>query len=84
MTKPHIPLDEIRSAVESCRKCPLAEGRTQTVFGVGNPSARVLIVGEAPGKNEDLQGEPFVGAAGKYLDELLSIAGLKRSSSPTS
>ncbi len=50
MTKPHIPLDEIRSAVESCRKCPLAEGRTQTVFGVGNPSARVLIVGEAPGK----------------------------------
>lgn len=78
MTKPHIPLDEIRSAVESCRKCPLAEGRTQTVFGVGNPSARVLIVGEAPGKNEDLQGEPFVGAAGKYLDELLSIAGLKR------
>ena len=78
MTKPHVPLDEIRLAVESCRKCPLADGRTQTVFGAGNPHARVLIVGEAPGKNEDLQGEPFVGAAGRYLDELLGIAGLAR------
>ena len=67
MTKPHIPLDEIRAQVEGCRKCPLADGRTQTVFGVGNPEARVMIIGEAPGKNEDLQGEPFVGAAGKYL-----------------
>ena len=78
MHKPHIPLDEIRAQVEACRKCPLADGRTQTVFGVGNPQARVLIVGEAPGKNEDLQGEPFVGAAGKYLNELLAIAGLAR------
>ena len=57
MTKPHIPLDEIRAQVEGCRKCPLADGRTQTVFGVGNPEARVMIIGEAPGKNEDLQGE---------------------------
>ena len=56
----------------------MCDGRTQTVFGVGNPEARVLIVGEAPGKNEDLQGEPFVGAAGKYLNELLAIAGLSR------
>ncbi len=78
MPKQHIPLDEIRDQVETCHKCPLADGRTQTVFGVGNPAARVLIVGEAPGKNEDLQGEPFVGAAGKYLNELLSIAGLGR------
>ncbi|OUO91284.1 uracil-DNA glycosylase [Gordonibacter sp. An230] len=78
MPKPHIPLEEIRAQVEGCRRCPLADGRTQTVFGVGNPAARVLIVGEAPGKNEDLQGEPFVGAAGKYLNELLSIAGLRR------
>lgn len=78
MYKPHIPLDEIRAAVEGCRKCPLADGRTQTVFGDGNPQARVLIVGEAPGKNEDLQGIPFVGAAGKYLNELLAIAGLRR------
>lgn len=78
MHKPHIPLEEIRAQVQSCRKCPLAEGRTQTVFGEGNPQARVLIVGEAPGKNEDLQGAPFVGAAGKYLNELLGVAGLAR------
>lgn len=78
MTKPHISLDEIQEQVASCHKCPLADGRTQTVFGAGDPAARVLIVGEAPGKNEDLQGVPFVGAAGKYLDELLSIAGLRR------
>lgn len=78
MSRPQIPLDELRAQVQACRKCPLADGRTQTVFGVGNPHARVLIVGEAPGKNEDLQGEPFVGAAGKYLNELLSYAGLKR------
>ena len=78
MPKPHIPLEQIRAEVEACRKCPLADGRTQTVFGVGNPAARVLIVGEAPGKNEDLQGEPFVGAAGKFLNELLAVAGLCR------
>ena len=78
MSRPQIPLEQIRAQVQACKKCPLADGRTQTVFGVGNPQARVLIVGEAPGKNEDLQGEPFVGAAGKYLNELLSYAGLKR------
>lgn len=78
MPKPHIPLDELRAEVAACRRCPLCDGRTQTVFGVGDPNARVLIVGEAPGKNEDAQGEPFVGAAGKYLNELLAIAGLTR------
>lgn len=78
MSRAQIPLEQIRAQVQACKKCPLADGRTQTVFGVGNPQARVLIVGEAPGKNEDLQGEPFVGAAGKYLNELLSYAGLKR------
>ncbi|MEG0070571.1 MAG: uracil-DNA glycosylase [Raoultibacter sp.] len=78
MHKPHIALEELRSQVEGCHRCPLAEGRTQTVFGAGNPNARVLIIGEAPGKNEDLQGEPFVGAAGKYLNELLGYAGLAR------
>lgn len=76
--KPHIPLDVLEAEVAACHKCPLAEGRTHTVFGVGNPEARVLIVGEAPGKNEDLQGEPFVGAAGHYLNELLAMAGLRR------
>ena len=78
MPKPHIPLDELRVQVESCRRCPLCDGRTQTVFGVGNPHARVMFIGEAPGKNEDLQGEPFVGAAGHYLNELLGCAGLHR------
>lgn len=78
MPKPHIPLDELRVQVESCRRCPLCDGRTQTVFGVGNPHARVMFIGEAPGKNEDLQGEPFVGAAGHYLSELLGCAGLRR------
>ena len=78
MPKPHIPLDELRVQVESCRRCPMCDGRTQTVFGVGNPHARVMFIGEAPGKNEDLQGEPFVGAAGHYLNELLGCAGLRR------
>lgn len=79
MYKTPIPLDILRSQVAACHACPLSEGRTQTVFGVGSPNARVMFVGEAPGKNEDLQGEPFVGAAGNYLNELLGIAGLERS-----
>lgn len=78
MTQSGVTLEQVREQVQACHKCPLADGRTQTVFGAGNPNARVLIVGEAPGKNEDLQGEPFVGAAGKYLNELLAIAGLRR------
>lgn len=76
--KPHISLEELRAQVASCQACPLAEGRTQTVFGDGNPDARVLFVGEAPGKNEDLQGVPFVGKAGQNLNTLLEIAGLAR------
>ncbi len=75
---PSLSLDEIRSRVEGCRACSLCEGRTNTVFGEGDPHARVLVIGEAPGKNEDLQGRPFVGAAGRFLDELLDAAGLKR------
>ena len=78
MSKPHIPLETIREQVCACHACPLADGRTQTVFGVGNPQARVMLIGEAPGKNEDLQGEPFVGAAGKNLNAMLEIAGLAR------
>lgn len=54
-----------------CTACRLAETRTQVVFGVGNPEADLMFVGEAPGRNEDLQGEPFVGAAGQLLDRLL-------------
>ena len=78
MKVPVRPLAEIREEVSTCKACSLCEGRTNVVFGEGNPHARVMIVGEAPGKNEDLQGKPFVGAAGKFLDELLEIAGLKR------
>jgi uracil-DNA glycosylase family 4 len=56
----------------------LAETATQLVFGVGSPNAEIMFVGEAPGKNEDLQGEPFVGAAGKFLNEMLASIGLAR------
>lgn len=73
-----IPLEALEALAQECRGCELCQTRTNLVFGVGNPHARVMIVGEAPGKNEDLQGEPFVGKAGQYLNELLDIAGLKR------
>jgi len=70
--------DALRERVASCRACRLCESRTQTVFGVGNPRAHCMIVGEAPGENEDLQGEPFVGAAGQLLDRMLPAIGLTR------
>ena len=73
-----ITLEEVEEQTHGCRLCPLWEGRTNLVFGVGNPHARVLFIGEAPGKNEDLQGEPFVGAAGQDLNRYLALAGLKR------
>ena len=62
-----------------CTRCPLAAGRTQVVFGVGNPDADLMFVGEAPGFHEDQQGIPFVGQAGKLLDQLLGGIGLQRS-----
>ena len=69
----------ICNEVAACRKCPeLANSRTQTVFGVGNPSARLCLVGEAPGADEDRQGEPFVGAAGQLLDRILNACKLSR------
>lgn len=71
-------LDLIADACQGCNRCPLCQGRTNVVPGFGNPEARVMLIGEAPGKNEDLQGKPFVGAAGKYLTELLELAGLQR------
>ena len=61
-----------------CKKCPLFEGRTKLVFGDGDPHAKVMIIGEAPGKNEDEQGVPFVGRAGEQLAQLLEISGLSR------
>jgi DNA polymerase len=71
--------DSLRREVEGCRACPLHETRHNTVFGVGNPQADLLIVGEAPGAEEDRQGEPFVGRAGKLLDMMLAAIGLDRS-----
>ena len=62
----------------ACGECPLAQTRTQVVFGVGDPQAEVLIIGEAPGAREDELGEPFVGRAGKLLDDMLAIIGLNR------
>lgn len=74
----HKSLSEALAGIDSCHKCALGDTRTNVVPGAGNPRAKVMFIGEAPGKNEDLQGEPFVGAAGKYLNELLAIAGLSR------
>jgi len=70
--------DALSAAVANCHACTLCEGRTQTVFGVGDTQPNWLIVGEAPGENEDLQGEPFVGQAGKLLDNMLKSIGLER------
>lgn len=64
-------LDRLRTTALACTRCPLAEGRTQVVFGVGNPEADLLFVGEGPGREEDLAGEPFVGRSGKLLDRLM-------------
>lgn len=71
-------LDEIRKECEGCRKCSLAETRTNVVFGVGNPNADVMFIGEAPGEKEDLSGIPFVGAAGKLFDKYLVAVGIPR------
>jgi DNA polymerase len=70
--------DSLRTAVLTCQRCELAKSRTQGVFGVGDLAADWLIVGEAPGADEDRQGEPFVGQAGKLLDAMLDGIGLKR------
>ena len=67
-------LDDIAQQIVDDKVTPeLAKGATQLVFGVGNPDADIVFIGEAPGKNEDLKGEPFVGAAGKFLDEMLAM-----------
>jgi len=70
--------DQLRARVAACTRCSLSATRTQTVFGVGNPQAEWLIVGEAPGAEEDRQGEPFVGRAGQLLNSMLRAIGLAR------
>lgn len=75
---PLLSWEELRQAVTECRACGLCDSRTNTVFGVGDPQPDWLVVGEAPGEQEDLQGEPFVGQAGKLLDNMLRAIGLDR------
>lgn len=70
--------DPLRATVESCRRCPLHESRNRAVFGVGNPRARWMFIGEAPGAEEDRQGEPFVGRAGQLLTAMLQAIGFAR------
>lgn len=70
--------EELQTACLQCEKCGLCKTRHNVVFGVGNPKARVLFVGEGPGENEDLQGEPFVGRGGQLLDKFLTSVDLDR------
>ena len=70
--------DILESDCRNCAKCELYKTRTNVVFGVGNRAAEVLLVGEGPGESEDIKGEPFVGRAGKLLDDMLKIIGLSR------
>lgn len=70
--------EDLKNDCMSCRKCKLCETRNNVVFGVGNPNADILFIGEGPGENEDLQGEPFVGRAGKLLDKMLNAIDLDR------
>ena len=72
-------LEAVRQDVSACRGCTLCDGRTHIVFGDGNPQASVMFIGEAPGFHEDQQGVPFVGRAGKFLDDMLELIRLDRS-----
>ena len=71
--------DALQATVSQCRACGLCQSRKNTVFGVGDRRAKWMVIGEAPGENEDVQGEPFVGQAGKLLDNMLAAIGLSRS-----
>jgi uracil-DNA glycosylase len=75
----HLSLPALRQAARDCRGCPLFQHATQTVFGLGRPSSRMVLVGEQPGDEEDRRGEPFVGPAGRLLDEALTAAKIARS-----
>jgi uracil-DNA glycosylase family 4 len=70
--------EELKSACKSCRRCALCETRTNVVFGDGNPQAEIMLIGEGPGEQEDLSGIPFVGRAGKLLDDMLEMIDLDR------
>jgi DNA polymerase len=76
----HLDWPELAEVVSNCTACELHKGRTQAVFGVGNQQAELMFIGEAPGADEDRQGEPFVGRAGQLLNEMLKAIGLQRQS----
>jgi len=76
--EPGPALLELREEIGDCTRCPLSEGRTELVFGEGSPAARLVFVGEGPGRDEDLSGRPFVGAAGQLLDRIIAAIGLER------
>ena len=78
--KEYLSLKIIQQNVKTCKKCELCNTRSNAVPGIGNENADVVFIGEAPGKNEDLCGEPFIGTAGKRLDDALENAGLARNS----
>ena len=71
-------LQELERIASTCTRCPLSRSRTQVVFGTGSPTADLMFIGEGPGRNEDLQGQPFVGAAGQLLNRLLAEIGIAR------
>lgn len=72
-------LENIRTEIGNCTRCRLSQGRKNIVFGVGNPKAELMFVGEAPGRDEDIKGEPFVGRAGQLLTKIIEAMGFKRS-----
>lgn len=73
-------IEDIRESVKTCTKCELCKTRTNAVPGKGNPNAKIIFIGEAPGRTEDMQGEPFVGSAGKKLSDALAKNGIARDS----
>jgi uracil-DNA glycosylase len=75
---PVVTLESVREEIGDCTRCKLHKGRTNLVFGVGNPEARLMFVGEAPGEDEDKKGEPFVGKAGQLLTKMIEAMGLRR------
>jgi len=73
-----LSLEEYKDQIKDCMNCPLGETRTKFVFGTGNPNAKLMFIGEAPGRDEDLQGKPFVGRAGQLLDKILKSVNFTR------
>ncbi len=71
-------LEELQNTCSTCTSCKLSSTRTQVVFGVGNPQARLMLIGEGPGQEEDRTGKPFVGQAGQLLDQILGAVGIAR------